>query len=108
MDSDSLKHRQVNQRIWKGTLRLGESIWQTCQFPSLSFLTQDKMSLDKMKNLSLDDDMLRSELGEVQGIPVMKPICTVWDQVWNFKARPDDLLIATYAKAGLCNIVNRT
>ncbi|XP_010573990.1 PREDICTED: sulfotransferase 1C1-like isoform X3 [Haliaeetus leucocephalus] len=27
-------------------------------------------------------------------------MCTRWDQVWKFKARPDDLLIATYAKAG--------
>lgn len=60
----------------------------------------DKMAQDKMKNLSLEDDMLRPEIGEVQGIPVTKPICTIWDQVWNFKARPDDLLIATYAKAG--------
>ena len=102
MDSDRFKYRQVNQRIWKGTLRLSESIWQTYQVPSLSFLMQDKMALDKMENLSLEENMLRSEMGEVQGIPVTKLICDIWDQVWNFKARPDDLLVATYAKAGLC------
>uniref|UniRef100_A0A8C9FZ39 Sulfotransferase n=1 Tax=Pavo cristatus TaxID=9049 RepID=A0A8C9FZ39_PAVCR len=64
------------------------------------------MALDKMKNLSLEDDMLLSEMGEVQGIPVTKPTSTIWDQVWNFKARPDDLLVATYAKAGfLCHCI---
>uniref|UniRef100_A0A8C9FZ31 Sulfotransferase n=1 Tax=Pavo cristatus TaxID=9049 RepID=A0A8C9FZ31_PAVCR len=67
------------------------------------------MALDKMKNLSLEDDMLLSEMGEVQGIPVTKPTSTIWDQVWNFKARPDDLLVATYAKAGLCqNLESRS
>uniref|UniRef100_A0A8C9FZP7 Sulfotransferase n=1 Tax=Pavo cristatus TaxID=9049 RepID=A0A8C9FZP7_PAVCR len=55
------------------------------------------------------NDMLLSEMGEVQGIPVTKPTSTIWDQVWNFKARPDDLLVATYAKAGLCqNLESRS
>ncbi|NWR71360.1 ST1C1 Sulfotransferase, partial [Centropus unirufus] len=58
------------------------------------------MALDKMEDLSLNQTMFRSELGELEGIPLAKPMCNIWDQVWKFKARPDDLLIATYAKAG--------
>ncbi|NXE27918.1 ST1C1 Sulfotransferase, partial [Ardeotis kori] len=58
------------------------------------------MALDKMEDLSLKQIMFRPELGEVEGIPLTKIICSTWDQVWKFKARPDDLLIATYAKAG--------
>ncbi|XP_068277409.1 sulfotransferase 1C1-like isoform X2 [Nyctibius grandis] len=58
------------------------------------------MALDKMEDLSLKQPVSRVEIGEVEGIPFTKPVCSVWDQVWKFKARPDDLLIATYAKAG--------
>ncbi|NXN68187.1 ST1C1 Sulfotransferase, partial [Himantopus himantopus] len=58
------------------------------------------MALDKMEDLSLKETVYRPELGEVEGIPFTKTICSTWDQVWKFKARPDDLLIATYAKAG--------
>ncbi|KAI6079755.1 Sulfotransferase [Aix galericulata] len=58
------------------------------------------MALDKMEKLNLEDKMIRTELCEVEGIPLTEPICSIWNQVWNFKARPDDLLIATYAKAG--------
>lgn len=63
---------------------------------------QHTMALDKMEKLNLEDKMIRTELCEVEGIPLAEPICSIWNQVWNFKARPDDLLIATYAKAGLC------
>ncbi|NXL92651.1 ST1C1 Sulfotransferase, partial [Alectura lathami] len=58
------------------------------------------MALDKMKNLSLEDETFQAELDELEGILIIKPTCSIWDQVWNFKARPDDVLIATYAKAG--------
>ncbi|NWU54215.1 ST1C1 Sulfotransferase, partial [Dromas ardeola] len=58
------------------------------------------MALDKMQDLSLKQTVSRAALDEVEGIPLTKPICSTWDQVWKFKARPDDLLIATYAKAG--------
>ncbi|XP_035414002.1 sulfotransferase 1C4 [Cygnus atratus] len=58
------------------------------------------MALDKMEKLHLEDKMIQTELCELEGIPLTKPIYSIWDQVWNFKARPDDLLIATYAKAG--------
>ncbi|KAM9247765.1 Sulfotransferase 1C1 [Leptosomus discolor] len=58
------------------------------------------MALDKMEDLSLKCTNLRAEVVELEGIPLTQPIYSTWDQVWKFKARPDDLLIATYAKAG--------
>ncbi|NWW91212.1 ST1C1 Sulfotransferase, partial [Rhynochetos jubatus] len=54
------------------------------------------IALDKMEDLTVS----RAEIGKVEGIPLTKTICSTWDQLWKFKARPDDLLIATYAKAG--------
>nr|KAF6301400.1 sulfotransferase family 1C member 4 [Pipistrellus kuhlii] len=36
----------------------------------------------------------------VKGILQPKPTCDTWDQIWDFQARPDDLLICTYPKAG--------
>ncbi|KFQ28066.1 Sulfotransferase 1C1, partial [Mesitornis unicolor] len=58
------------------------------------------VSLDEMENLSLKEAVLRPELCELEGIPLTETTGSIWDQVWKFKARPDDLLIATYAKAG--------
>ncbi|KFV75963.1 Sulfotransferase 1C1 [Struthio camelus australis] len=58
------------------------------------------MALDKMEDLSLQETVTRAETDEVEGVTLTKAICSTWDQVWNFRARPDDLLIATYAKAG--------
>lgn len=42
----------------------------------------------------------RSSLKMIQGIPLLEPIVTNWDRVEKFKAFPEDLLIATYPKAG--------
>uniref|UniRef100_A0A8C5KXN8 Sulfotransferase n=1 Tax=Jaculus jaculus TaxID=51337 RepID=A0A8C5KXN8_JACJA len=58
------------------------------------------MSLEKMKDLHLDDQCLQPETKEVDGILMSKMISDNWDKIWNFQAKPDDLLIATYAKAG--------
>ncbi|NXR19728.1 ST1C1 Sulfotransferase, partial [Cinclus mexicanus] len=58
------------------------------------------LAMDKIKDLSLGEARMRSELFEVEGVAVTQPIASIWDQVWKFKARPDDVLIATYAKAG--------
>ncbi|NXD12911.1 ST1C1 Sulfotransferase, partial [Nothocercus nigrocapillus] len=58
------------------------------------------MALNKMEDLNLQEPVTRAETDEVEGVTLIKTICSIWEQVWNFKARPDDLLIATYAKAG--------
>lgn len=58
------------------------------------------MPLGKMKQLKLDWEVTRSEVGEVKGIPFTKKICDKWNEIWAFQAKPDDLLISTYAKAG--------
>ncbi|XP_030066059.1 sulfotransferase family cytosolic 1B member 1-like [Microcaecilia unicolor] len=42
----------------------------------------------------------RFPLRMVHGIPLMEPIAQNWKHVEEFQARPDDLLIATYPKAG--------
>ncbi|XP_012889719.1 PREDICTED: sulfotransferase 1C2-like [Dipodomys ordii] len=58
------------------------------------------MSLDKMKDLHLEGKYIKPETKEVNGILMTKLISDNWDKIWNFQAKPDDLLIATYAKAG--------
>lgn len=42
----------------------------------------------------------RFRLVPVHGVPLMEPIATSWERIEKFQARPDDLLIATYPKAG--------
>lgn len=59
-----------------------------------------KMSLEEMKDLKLDEKYLQPETKEVKGILLTKIMSDNWDKIWNFQARPDDLLIASYAKAG--------
>lgn len=61
---------------------------------------QCSMVLDKMADLNLEQTLDRAELRELKGIPLTTATYSIWDQVWKFKARPDDLLISTYAKAG--------
>ncbi|KAK6467859.1 sulfotransferase 1C4-like [Huso huso] len=42
----------------------------------------------------------REMMTEIEGVPIVTSVAQIWDQVRNFKARPDDVLIATYPKAG--------
>lgn len=42
----------------------------------------------------------RFPLVPVAGIPLMEPIAQQWGPIATFRARPDDLLIATYPKSG--------
>uniref|UniRef100_A0A803T1P7 Sulfotransferase n=1 Tax=Anolis carolinensis TaxID=28377 RepID=A0A803T1P7_ANOCA len=41
-----------------------------------------------------------STLVDINGVPLLSAMINGWDPIWNFKARPDDLLICTYPKAG--------
>ncbi|XP_066121005.1 sulfotransferase 1C4-like [Saccopteryx bilineata] len=40
------------------------------------------------------------EISQVDGIVLEKNLCNIWDKIWDFQAKPDDLLIASYPKAG--------
>ncbi|XP_015277293.1 PREDICTED: sulfotransferase 1C1-like [Gekko japonicus] len=42
----------------------------------------------------------RETLVDIQGVPLFSTTLEKWDPLWSFKARPDDLLICTYPKAG--------
>ncbi|XP_054849082.1 sulfotransferase 1C2-like [Eublepharis macularius] len=58
------------------------------------------MALDsKLKDLE-SMTIKRSEIGLVQGVPLVKDMADNWNVIWNFQARPDDLVICTYPKAG--------
>lgn len=60
------------------------------------------MSVEKKKAMKVDWKVTRYEVSEVEGIPLTTKIFDIWDKIWAFQAKPDDLLIATYAKAGKC------
>uniref|UniRef100_H3DKM9 Sulfotransferase n=1 Tax=Tetraodon nigroviridis TaxID=99883 RepID=H3DKM9_TETNG len=43
---------------------------------------------------------VREELFDFQGVPMINCFSSNWEKVQSFQARPDDILIATYPKAG--------
>ena len=44
----------------------------------------------------------RPNLFDFHGVSMVHYFTDNWEKIQNFKARPDDILIATYPKAGLC------
>nr|XP_055233407.1 sulfotransferase 1C1-like [Gorilla gorilla gorilla] len=60
------------------------------------------MAKDKVEETSeLEWGLLPpEEFSQVNGIILQKKMCDFWDKIWNFQAKPDDLLIASYPKAG--------
>uniref|UniRef100_A0A8C5PVL6 Sulfotransferase n=2 Tax=Leptobrachium leishanense TaxID=445787 RepID=A0A8C5PVL6_9ANUR len=39
-------------------------------------------------------------MGEMEGVPLPQDTCDAWETIHNFQAREDDIIIATYPKAG--------
>ncbi|XP_035129390.3 sulfotransferase 1C4 [Callithrix jacchus] len=60
-------------------------------------MAQDKVEETSELQWSL---LCREEFSQVNGIILQKKVCDCWDKIWNFQAKPDDLLIASYPKAG--------
>lgn len=58
--------------------------------------------MDVQKGIEAMDpaSVKRLELVEFEGVPLPETIVEQWEAIWGFKARPDDLLICTYPKAG--------
>ncbi|XP_037754765.1 sulfotransferase 1C2 [Chelonia mydas] len=46
------------------------------------------------------DMVTRCQLAAVRGVPLPSDTAQLWGRIWGFQARPDDLLICTYPKAG--------
>ncbi|XP_042328073.1 sulfotransferase 1C4-like [Sceloporus undulatus] len=50
---------------------------------------------------SLDPSSVKPvKLVNIEGIPLFEDTVDQWQTIWNFKAKPNDLLICTYPKAG--------
>ncbi|XP_014647190.1 PREDICTED: sulfotransferase 1C4 [Ceratotherium simum simum] len=62
----------------------------------------ERMAKDKVEETGeLEWALLpRGEISQVEGIFLEKNTCNIWDKIWNFQAKPDDLVIASYPKAG--------
>ncbi|KAE8577684.1 hypothetical protein XENTR_v10023014 [Xenopus tropicalis] len=39
-------------------------------------------------------------MGHIEGVPLPDSTCDAWDSIYNFQAREDDILVATFPKAG--------
>ncbi|XP_029975211.1 cytosolic sulfotransferase 3-like [Salarias fasciatus] len=52
------------------------------------------------------DEIPRPELFDFHGVSMIKMLTANWENIQNFQARPDDILIATYPKAGTTWVSN--
>ncbi|XP_017561183.1 cytosolic sulfotransferase 3-like isoform X1 [Pygocentrus nattereri] len=53
-----------------------------------------------MEGINLPSSVSRPEVFDFEGISMIHYFTDNWENIQNFKARPDDILIATYPKAG--------
>ncbi|XP_063791389.1 sulfotransferase 1C1-like [Pseudophryne corroboree] len=45
--------------------------------------------------------MQRPLVGYVSGVPLDKKTCDTWSEIWNFRAHPEDTLVAAFPKSGV-------
>ncbi|XP_066432945.1 sulfotransferase 1C2-like [Eleutherodactylus coqui] len=58
------------------------------------------MDPEVMEKLAEEIKKWGVKIGAIQGIPLPESTCEIWDQIYNFQAREDDILVSTYPKAG--------
>lgn len=56
--------------------------------------------MDLKSEMESLDAIKRSKLVEFEGIPMLNEMVENWNLISGFQARPDDLLLCTYPKAG--------
>ncbi|XP_069840600.1 sulfotransferase 1C4-like [Dendropsophus ebraccatus] len=59
------------------------------------------MDPELVKKLAEEMKNAPFKMGEIQGVPLPENSCDIWDQIYNFQARDDDILISTFPKAGI-------
>lgn len=59
------------------------------------------MAFEKNSALFQSFVMQRPQMGQVLGVPLDQNICDAWNDIWNFRAHPEDVLLASYPKAGI-------
>ncbi|XP_031748835.1 sulfotransferase 1C2-like isoform X1 [Xenopus tropicalis] len=53
-----------------------------------------------MEEIAKKMESFEATMGHIEGVPLLGSTCDAWDSIYNFQARGDDILIATYPKAG--------
>ncbi|XP_043852147.1 sulfotransferase 1C4-like [Dromiciops gliroides] len=59
------------------------------------FQEKEKETMEQEWNL-----MQRGKVSQVKGVVLLKGACDYWNEIWDFQAKPDDILISSYPKSG--------
>ncbi|KAM4697363.1 sulfotransferase 1C1-like [Rhinophrynus dorsalis] len=58
------------------------------------------MDAAAMEKMMKDMENFKFVMGHIDGVPLPESTCQIWDRIHNFQARDEDILVATYPKAG--------